>query len=311
MHSERKERRTLLILYVLAAYIFFQVCWWGYSLAMAHYHHIRSVHPLETEQQKLFEKKIWMIAGEGGVFLILLLLGFWYVKKTIVRELRLARREKTFLLSVTHELKTPVAAIRLFLETLKTRKLDEQQHQQIIGDALKETERLQNMSENILLATRLDQQMDGKTNEEFDLSELLQNLVHRFNRISNNRVEASIENDVQLKGDRELLRALFYNLIENALKYSGTEASVRVTLQSGAGETQVRVMDNGPGISDGEKKLVFGKFYRSGDEQTRRYKGTGLGLYIASSVARMHQARIEITDNTPTGCIFAVSFSKH
>jgi two-component system phosphate regulon sensor histidine kinase PhoR len=310
MQSERKERRTLLILYVLAAYIFFQVCWWGYSLAMAHYHHIVSVHPNEVDQQELFKKKIWMIAGEGGVFLILLLLGFWYIKKTIIRELRLARREKTFLLSVTHELKTPVAAIRLFLETLKTRKLDEQQSQQIVQDALKETERLQNMSENILLASRFDHHDDGTINENFDLSELLVKLTARFNRISGNRIEAQIMPDIIIKGDKELLRALFYNLVENALKYSGVSGKVVIFLKSTEDHIVAEIADNGPGIPDEEKKLVFGKFYRSGDEQTRKYKGTGLGLYIAQNVARMHSAKIEIKDNAPAGSIFAVSFIK-
>ncbi|MFM9984481.1 MAG: sensor histidine kinase [Flavobacteriales bacterium] len=310
MQSERKERRTLFILYVLAAYIFFQVCWWGYSLAMAHYHHILSVHPNEIEQQELFKKKIWMIAGEGGVFLILLLLGFWYVKKTIIRELRLAQREKTFLLSVTHELKTPVAAIRLFLETLKTRKLDEQQSQQIVQDALKETERLQNMSENILLATRFDQLEDGRIIESFNLSELLENLANRFNRIANGRIESQITHQIMYKGDRELLRALFYNLIENALKYSGNKGKVVIRLEPTERQILAQIADEGPGIPDEEKKLVFGKFYRSGDEQTRKYKGTGLGLYIAYNVAKMHHAKIEIKDNAPAGSIFAVSFSR-
>lgn len=251
-----------------------------------------------------------MIVGEGGVFLILLLLGFWYIKRTIVREWRQARREKTFLLSVTHELKTPVAAIRLFLETLKTRKLDENQHQQIILDALKETERLQNMSENILLATRLDQSETGKEIEDFDLSMLLQNLVNRFNKIAGDRMQSAIADDVKFKGDRELLRALFYNLMENALKYSGANSQVGVELIASGEKIEVRISDNGQGIPDKEKKLVFGKFYRSGDEQTRKFKGTGLGLYIALSVAKMHHAKIEISDNTPTGSIFTVVFSK-
>jgi len=251
-----------------------------------------------------------MIAGEGGVFLILLLLGFWYIKRTIVREWKQARREKTFLLSVTHELKTPVAAIKLFLETLKTRKLDENQYQQIILDALKETERLQNMSENILLAARLDQSEAGNAVEDFELSTLMQNLVTRFNKIAGDRIKSNITNNISLKGDRDLLRALFYNLIENALKYSGNLGRVEVVLISTGDKVEVRICDDGPGISDEEKKLVFGKFYRSGDEQTRKFKGTGLGLYIASSVAKMHKAKIDISNNSPKGSIFTVVFSK-
>jgi signal transduction histidine kinase len=147
--SEKKERRTLAILYVLAAYIALQVWWWGYSLVQIHKQVAFMRQDLTAlQQEQLFNLKVWMIVGEGGVFLIMLLLGFWYIKRTISRELQLARMEKTFLLSVTHELKTPIAAIRLFLETIKARKLTEEQTKAILNDALRETERLQMLSEN-------------------------------------------------------------------------------------------------------------------------------------------------------------------
>ncbi len=309
--SERKERRTLLILYLLAAYIVLQVCWWGYSLIDIHKQTIAAQSELlQAERQQLFATKIWMIAGEGGVFLVLLLLGFWYIRRTLTRELQLSRMEKTFLLSVTHELKTPVAAIRLFLETIKSRKLAEEQVQGIVKDALRETDRLQAMSENILLATRFDHWRDELMNEEVNLFDMISKIVVRIQSISNKEFILQMKNDVIVKGDKELLQAMCSNLIENAMKYSPASTTISIMLNQNEDDILLEIADNGIGISDAEKSKVFEKFYRSGDEQTRRHKGTGLGLYIVNSIAHLHKGKIEIRDNQPEGVIFALQFSK-
>ncbi len=310
--SEKKERRTLAILYVLAAYIALQVCWWGYSLIQIH-KQVAYMRPDLTalQQEQLFNTKVWMIVGEGGVFLVMLVLGFWYIKRTISRELQLARMEKTFLLSVTHELKTPIAAIRLFLETMKARKLTEEQTKNILNDALRETERLQMLSENILLATRFDKGRGELMNEQVHLSDMLVQLSQRVQATNKVHFQLNVEEDVLMRGDRELLRAMCSNLIENAVKYSAAEAKISISLKALGKEIIVTIADNGIGIPDDEKLKVFDKFYRSGNEQTRQHKGTGLGLYIASSVVRLHHGNIRVLDNIPNGCVFEVVFLKH
>jgi signal transduction histidine kinase len=263
------------------------------------------------QQEQLFNTKVWMIVGEGGVFLVMLVLGFWYIKRTISRELQLARMEKTFLLSVTHELKTPIAAIRLFLETMKARKLTEEQTKSILNDALRETERLQMLSENILLATRFDKGRGELMNEQVHLSDMLVQLSQRVQATNKVHFQLNVEEDVLMRGDRELLRAMCSNLIENAVKYSATAAEICISLKSLGKEIIVTIADNGIGIPDEEKLKVFDKFYRSGNEQTRQHKGTGLGLYIASSVVRLHHGNIRVLDNIPNGCVFEVVFLKH
>jgi signal transduction histidine kinase len=142
----------------MAAYLVFQLVWWGwqlYKLQFAYLQHLKS------EGAKLPENalrnKIFMIIGEGGVFLLLLFLGIWWIKKNVWQDLTRAQKEKNFLLAVTHELKTPIAAIRLNTQTLKNRKLTEEQSQDLCADIITESNRLETLVNNILLATQFEQ----------------------------------------------------------------------------------------------------------------------------------------------------------
>jgi two-component system, OmpR family, sensor histidine kinase CiaH len=109
-------------------------------------------------------------------------------------------------------------------------------------------------------------------------------------------------------GDLILLQLLVSNLVENALKYSPREGVIDVTLEHKGRHTLLSVKDQGPGIPDEEKKRIFGKFYRTGQEATRRTKGTGLGLYLCLKIAQDHKATLKVADNSPVGSIFTVVF---
>jgi|JI10StandDraft_1071094.scaffolds.fasta_scaffold53474_3 two-component system sensor histidine kinase CiaH len=305
--SQKKEKRALLILYILTVYILFQLVWWGFNLVKLN----SEILELKTiligaSQLDLLRAKVWMVIGEGAVFFILLALGFWYIKKTVIRELMLARMEKTFLLSVTHELKTPIAAIKLQLETMKSRKLSEEQSAQLIGNALSETRRLQSLTENILLATRLDQKQANMLHERVNMSKVVFDEIQRFASFSAVSFVSEMENDLILPGDQQMLSALVANLLDNAMKYGG-KSQITVELAGENDELTLRVSDNGSGITDDEKKKIFEKFYRSGNEETRTSKGTGLGLYICSNIVRLHHGKISVMNNSPSGSIFAIT----
>ena len=248
-----------------------------------------------------------MILGEGLIFFLLLAFGFYTIKRNVSKELRLAKREKSFLLSVTHELKTPIAAVKLFLETLKTRKLSSEQEQKIIEDALKENTRLQVLSENILLVTRLDDSRDHVFIEKVNISELLQSSLQRYQSLS---PELMIERDIQTKGetkgDGQLLSAVFNNLIENAIKYSKKEKKIKISLLEEQGVLVLIVKDNGIGISAEERQRIFEKFYRVGNEDTRKTKGTGLGLYIVKNIVKLHGGSVEVKSELNEGSTFTV-----
>ncbi|MFN6380227.1 MAG: sensor histidine kinase [Flavobacteriales bacterium] len=305
---DSKEKRTLYILYILGLYILFQAGWWAYHLIDIN----RELYELRTitlgiNHSEIYQKKVWMILGEGLIFFLLLAFGFYTIKRNVSKELRLAKREKSFLLSVTHELKTPIAAVKLFLETLRTRKLSSEQEQKIIEDALKENTRLQVLSENILLVTRLDDSRDHVFIEKVNVSDLLQNSLQRYQSLSPELVvERNIQTKGETKGDGQLLSAVFNNLIENAIKYSKKEKKIEVTLLEEQGVLVLKVKDNGIGISTDERQRIFEKFYRVGNEDTRKTKGTGLGLYIVKNIVKLHGGSVEVKSELNEGSTFTV-----
>jgi signal transduction histidine kinase len=301
-----KEKNALRILYVLAGYIALQLIWWGYHIVQLN----GTLFGLKAEasgvsNREEFRTKVWMVIGEGTVFFVLLALGFWYIKRTVSKQLELARMEQTFLLSVTHELKTPIAAVKLNLETMRSRRLSEEQSSQLIGQALTETKRLQSLTENILLATRLDQGSGTLLRHPINFSILVESEVARFRKIFNTEIKTDICPEVFVLGDDQMLSALVINLIDNAIKYSGDR--IELTLSAVSHEALLEVCDFGQGVKSEDSRKIFEKFYRVGNEQSRTTKGTGLGLYIVQNVAKLHAGQVEVRANKPKGSIFVVS----
>ncbi|TDW99985.1 sensor histidine kinase [Dinghuibacter silviterrae] len=248
--------------------------------------------------------------GEGGVFLIVLLLGAFYVYRFVRREMRLSGQQQNFMMAVTHELKTPIAVAKLSLETLARRKLGEEQQAKLIQSALSETERLNQLSTNILLAAQLEEGRYTQILEAVSLSDLVTRSVESFSGRFPGRLQGThITPDLDIKGDPLLLELAVNNLIENALKYSPKDSPVQVTLSAEGHRAVVfRVADQGAGIPEEEKSMIFRKFYRVGNEQTRTTKGTGLGLYLSRAIVRKHRGQLSVTDNHPRGSIFSITF---
>ena len=149
--------------------------------------------------------------------------------------------------------------------------------------------------------------INGIANKEnLDLSSLTEQTVKRYfmDFIEKHQLQLHIENDVTYFGDKELLSSIIINLIENAIKYSTELADIKVLLKSVNSKIILEIQDLGCGIAEKEKEIVFQKFFRSGDENTRKTKGTGIGLYIVKSICDIHQIKINILNNTPKGSIF-------
>ena len=305
----KKEKVALRVLYVLAVYVLLQLVWWGYQLIQLNAEIILSEQTDLNAQYLMLRKKVWMVAGEGVVFFVLLAIGFRYIKRTVSSELAQARREKNFLLAVTHELKTPIAAVKLFLETMQSRAIDEEKKKLMTAQALQETKRLQSLTENILLATRMDQRQTTADLVILNFTELAQREVERFQRLYPTRLEAEIADGILVLGDDQMLSALIVNLLDNAFKYGGTESPVKLKLQRTENKMLLTVADAGKGISAAERKNIFRMFYRSGNEETRSSSGTGLGLFIVAAVSKLHKAEIEVSDNQPRGTIFAIKMN--
>jgi signal transduction histidine kinase len=262
----------------------------------------------ESQYNDLLKKRWAMVAGEGAVFLSLLIFGIYRTKRAFNQEFELAQQQKNFLLSITHEFKSPLAAIKLSLQTIEKRNLEENQKKEIITRALNETDRINLLIENALFASRLESQNSDYHFEEFNLSIFLAELIENYQtRIFNeSAINLFIDNNINLNGDKLAITSLVYNLIEYAEKYSSAPANISVTLKKVNSHLELTFSDLGYGIDPNERNKVFEKFYRVGNEETRRTKGTGLGLYIVKKVVAMHKGTIEIKSNKPMGTIFII-----
>lgn len=280
--------KPLTIFYLLVTYIFIQFCWWASLL-------------VELQRSK------WvMVVGEGTVFMGLLAFGAYKLRKAIKREEGLSRQQKNFLLSVTHELKSPLTSVKLTLQTLLKRNLDKEKAEQLLGNSLEDVERLDELIENMLIAARVENRSYIYHKEQLDLSQMVQQITAKY--VSHHpNIQTDITEGLEIKGDRISLGSVIMNLVDNAIKYS-PEKPIYIRLNKESGQVILEVRDQGYGIAPEEKKLIFQKFYRVGNEETRRSKGTGLGLFIVKQVLDEHQAAIQVLDNMPSGTVFKIIF---
>ncbi|MFN2438857.1 MAG: sensor histidine kinase, partial [Chitinophagaceae bacterium] len=217
--------------------------------------------------------------------------------------------QQNFVTAVTHELKTPISVARLNLETLQKHKLDESRQKKVLQMTVDETMRLDTLINNILISSQLDGDAYKVSREDLNFSDLVSDVVQQFkNRYAERNIISEIVPEVELKGDSLLLKMLVNNLLENANKYSEKHTAIICRLQKKENNVKLEIIDEGIGITDNEKKKVFEKFYRSGNEQTRKTQGTGLGLFICKKIAQSHKSDIIITDNVQGGTNFTVSF---
>jgi K+-sensing histidine kinase KdpD len=247
--------------------------------------------------------------GEGVTFLLVILVGAVFVYRAVRRQLKLSQQQQNFMMAVTHELKTPIAVAKLNLETLQKHKLGEDKQQKLIKATLQEAERLNNLANNILISSQLEGGAYKVTKETLDLSSLVNNYISDFrHRFPDRKFNAAVMNDIKISGDTILLQILINNLIENAMKYSPADAPINIALSKKGDMVKLSITDEGPGIPEGEKKKIFDRFYRIGNEQVRKTRGTGLGLYLCKKIAIDHHATIQVTNNDPSGSIFTVQF---
>ncbi|MFY8171033.1 MAG: sensor histidine kinase [Sphingobacteriaceae bacterium] len=289
----KRFKKPITIFYFLVLYALAELTWWGYLLIASN------------------AKRMPMILGEGSVFLIILLVGIYFFQRTIKKESEFHQQQQNFLLSVTHELKSPLAAIKLVLQTLVKRDLTKDKRDQLIGNSIEDVGRLDDLVENMLLATRIENNSYSYPKELFDFSELVKSIFDRAIITSENtrNFQQLIEENISIMGDRFALGSLINNILENAIKYSPTGAAIQVQLYQQTNKVFFIVADQGVGIPTSERQKIFQKFYRSGNELTRKNKGTGLGLFIVAQVAKNHQAKVLVSNNQPKGTIFEIIFN--
>jgi signal transduction histidine kinase len=230
----------------------------------------------------------------GIIFFGLIIAGIVVYTVFLVREIHKNEQQDSFLNAVTHELKTPIASIRLYLETLQSRQLTEAQHQDFYRIMLEDTDRLLGTVEQILKAGEARHASGKKNWEKVDFSAIVAETVD-LTRLRHHlppgvlQFADSAEEKIYLRGNPQELRTAVFNLVENAVKYSGEKKEIEVDLLTPDIDTiLLRVRDKGVGIPHPELKRIFKRFYRVASSATGRVKGTGLGLFIVRSIARRH-----------------------
>ncbi len=253
------------------------------------------------------DKRTTQYIAEGSTFLIVILIGAMVVYRAFQRRIMLSRQQNNFMLSVTHELKSPIAGIKLNLQTLEKHSLSDDKRLLLLDRSIKEANRLNDLCNNMLFTSQIEGRQYKPAIEVFDLSELVEESVNEFANRYARKFEEDITPACKIKGDKAMLQMALNNLIENAVKYTPQEKPIMITLNRKKDCAVLQVIDEGTGIPDAEKKKIFNKFYRIGNEESRKSKGTGLGLYLTNKIVSQHKGRITIKDNTPSGSIFEIT----
>lgn len=234
----------------------------------------------------------WMIGGI--IFFGIVIAGLVLNTIFLIREIRRNEQQDSFLHAVTHELKTPITSIRLYLQTLQTRKVEEQQREEFYRIMLADSDRLMGTVEKVLRAAEL---IDGskKPTDLVDMEKVVREclgMARTHHHLSEESLRLLLETSngaPQVTGNADELRSAISNVLDNAIKYSGPKVEVEVKLSTPTAEQVcVRIRDRGIGIPRGELKQVFKRFYRVSEREVTRVKGSGLGLFMVRSIARKH-----------------------
>jgi two-component system, OmpR family, sensor histidine kinase SenX3 len=235
----------------------------------------------------------------GIIFFIVLIFGLVLNTTFLIREIRRNEQHDAFINAVTHELKTPIASIRLYLETLKTREVDEEKRHEFYNIMLADSERLLHTVEQVLRAGRSRHKRRRISNSEIDVGDMVREcleLTRARYGLNDSHLVYNESPEVKLakvSGDVDELRAAFSNLLDNAVKYSDDEVHVSVSVSAlDEKRIAVRVADKGIGIPSAQLKRIFKRFYRVPGRFMARVKGTGLGLFIVHSVVKKHGGRV-------------------
>lgn len=321
----------MVLFYIVVFYVFASYIWWSFLLMQKNtqsfeYHTEMERVKYNVEHNLLissdaflstpayqalvdtYDRQKWMIRGEGAVFLMLLAAGAFSIRRFLSKEIELARQKNNFLLSITHELKSPLASIKLSLQTFARRVEMEPKFQKLVDNSLLDVDRLTSLVDNILFAAKMEDRSYVYHMEEGELSLLVSQVANRYKEQNQQRFnwEIDIEPELDVMMEQTPMTSVVMNLIENAMKYSPKDTTITVNLAKQGKQAKLEVKDQGVGIPPEEAVKVFDKFYRVGNEETRSAKGTGLGLFLVKRVVEEHGGTVQLQANKPNGTIFTI-----
>ena len=252
----------------------------------------------------------WTLFSVGTTFIVFLLVGVVMYLGLSVKSINFTRRQSNFIDAVTHEFKSPIASMKLYLQTLNHRQVSQEEQAGFYRFMLEDLDRLDHLVNQVLEAGRLDTvRTDGEV-ENVLMSGLLRECADTLclrHRVPADTVQLDLE-PCSLRARRVDLELIFRNLIDNAVKYAGSEPHVEVVLRiESTGNVVLRIRDNGAGVPHRLRRKIFGRFVRLGLELERKQPGTGLGLHIVQTLVRRLGGRVRVRDGAPgSGAVFEV-----
>ncbi|HMT09702.1 MAG TPA: HAMP domain-containing sensor histidine kinase [Pyrinomonadaceae bacterium] len=232
----------------------------------------------------------------GVIFFALIITGLILNTIFLVREIRRNEQHDAFLNAVTHELKTPIASIKLYLETLKRHDVDEKKRNEFIDVMLADNARLLGTVEQVLQASQVREKQRLESQMDIDLNAVVEESVYVTNsryKLDDGTIRLTVPSEpLVVNGVREELQTAIANLIDNAMKYSPDGPKISIKLRKSGKTAEIYIKDNGIGIANAEQKRIFKRFYRVSNAAGQPIKGTGLGLWIVQSIVSKHGGEV-------------------
>jgi signal transduction histidine kinase len=251
----------------------------------------------------------WVVLVKGLLMLVAILAGVYIIFLYWRRQAKLYLQQRNYISQLTHELKSPLASIQLHLETVQLRDLPKEKLDGFIDTMLSDTERLNILTSNLLMATRIEFRQLGEKAKRIDFSRFVSEYLEkkRTDLPEGGRIEPEVEQDISAIIDVEGMEMALRNLLENALLYSPVSPEIRVSLKRSGRQCLLEVQDNGKGLKRSELNRIFEMFYRV-RTPGENIRGTGLGLYIVKSVVNAHGGKISVDSAGPgKGCTFRIT----
>lgn len=293
-----RKKKNLILFLSLAFVVLAQAFWWIIFMARLIDEKVKLATQFGADQsfvENLHQQEVSrqiMVGLEGIFFLILILAGAWLIYSSLLKAEELKFHQQNFLMAVTHELKTPLASLRIYLQSLTSPKISDETKDGIIPKMTPEITRLEKLVENILNAGRFERSGYHLRRETINLSNIVRYQIENLKKQQNKselRIEEDIAPNINYYGDQQALGQALDAILENGLKYNTNKIVIlNISLAAKGKYILLSVADNGIGLEKKDTSRIFDRFYRVGDEMSRSYSGSGLGLFLAREIVRRH-----------------------
>jgi len=293
--------RLRALFHPILVFIGVQIAWIGLMIVWVYWYFENRQNLAEFTKKlppELLESDFnWIVLLEGGVLMLVILAGVYVIFVYWNKQSRLYQLQSNFVSSVSHELKSPLASIQLYLETLKYQKVSSEEAQDFVETMLSDTERLSDLIDNILESSKSDPKSMQSQFSSVDIVSFLQETIAHHQKLFEDKqcaIQLKFNNYVKVSIDGRAMRMVFNNLIANALRYSPAGTVLTIAVRRDQKFCIIDFIDQGFGFDKKELKKVFKKFYRVQNQETQNIEGAGLGLYISRQIIKNHKGKINI-----------------